>query len=97
MRPPKGNSGSVKWHAEGKPMVTDAAGNDAILADIAWRAGLPIYTFAFDLKYYFHQLFSRHGELWLNGSLMPQVLKDGGASDEIVAIVEKVLLSLIPI
>ena len=93
MRPPRdaSPSDSVKWHAEGKPQLPDAAGNGAILADIAWRAKLPIYTFAFDFQFYFHQLFLRHGEWWLAGSLMPERLRAGGASDVMVAIVEKVL------
>ena len=93
MRPPGdgANSDPVKWFTEGKPMLADACGNGAILADIAWRAGLPIYTFAFDFKYFFHQLFVRYGEWWIAGSLMPSKLREGGASEALVAIVERVL------
>ena len=93
MRPPRDPTPGerVKWHAEGKPQLSDACGNGAILADIAWRAGLPVYTFAFDFKFFFHQLFLRYGQWWLAGSLMPARLREGGASEELVAIVEKVL------
>lgn len=55
MRPPPGTPpDAIKWHQEVKPFFADAGCNGAILADIARRAGLPVFAFAFDFKYYFH-------------------------------------------
>ena len=92
MRPPPGTPPSrVKWHREGKPLFRDACTNGLILWNVAKRSGLPLFVFAFDFKYYFHQLFLRYGEWWLAGSLMPGRMQTDGASSTLIAIVEMVL------
>ena len=92
MRPAPGTPpGRVKWHREVKPWFADACLNGAILAEGARRSDQPVYTFAFDFKYYFHQMFLRYGEWWKAGGVMPARMREGGASEELVAIVEKVL------
>ena len=92
MRPPPGTPAeAIKWHPEGKPLFRDAGANGLILQHIARKAGLPCFVFAFDFKYYFHQLFLRYGEWWLAGALMPERMRADGVPEALVAVVEMVL------
>jgi len=92
MRPPHGTEPSgIKWHQEHKPLFKHACRNGLILWNIARAAGQPLFVFAFDFKYYFHQLYLRYGEWWLAGSVMPARLRQDGVPDTLVTIVEMVL------
>ena len=90
-RPPPGTPpADVKWHAEGKPYFQDACVNAAILADVAERAGEPVFTIAFDFAKFYHQCFLRFGEWPLAGSVVPDQRAPGSpASRSLVATVEK--------
>jgi hypothetical protein len=72
MRPPPGTADvDTKWHLEDKPWFADACTSALILGDIGRRSGQPVFTFSFDFKFFFHQLFLRYGEWWLVTLLQP--------------------------
>ena len=81
----------ARWTPETKPAVADAAVNAAILRVPADAAGEPVFTIAFDFKYYFHQLFFRPSEYWKLGAVMPIPDPGGGASGRTQCLTEHVL------
>ena len=65
---------------EDKPTLGDAAHNGAVLKHIADSSGQPVFSIAFDFKYYFHQLWYAASLLPLMGVIMPEPGAGGGAS-----------------
>ena len=65
---------------EDKPTLGDAAHNGAVLKHIADGSGQPVFSIAFDFKYYFHQLWYAASQLPLMGMIMPEPGTGGGAS-----------------
>ena len=77
-----------KWHPEVKPSFEDLMRSAAVLRHVADKAGLPIFAFAFDFKYFFHQLAIAQADVWQMGSVLPDHDESGGATDTVSAMSE---------
>jgi hypothetical protein len=60
--------------------IGDAAHNGAVLKHVADSSGQPVFSIAFDFKYYFHQLWYAARQLPLMGMIMLEPGAGGGAS-----------------
>ena len=68
-----------KWYKEIKPFFADAAVAGSVLRSAADILGQPVYTIAFDFRYFFMQMTYCKSELWKAGSLMPEAEPEGKA------------------
>ena len=80
-----------KWYTECKPTIEDAAANGAILQCAAAILGLALFQFAFDYKFFFHQLCYRMSEVWKCGFIIPDLDEAEKASMAMCTMLELVV------
>ena len=80
-----------KWWTERKPTAQQAAVLLAVLGHLAGLVHTIVLLLAFDFSKFFHQLVLCGSELWKTGRLIPERLQAGGASPDLVSLVELVL------
>ena len=90
MRHVKGDP-DPKWVTESKPTAQHAAVNLAVLGHMAHLLRTIVLLLAFDFSKFFHQLVLCGSEIWKTGRLIPERLAAGGASPDLVSLVELVL------
>jgi hypothetical protein len=90
MRHARGDS-NPKWWTERKPTARHAAINLAALGHLAGLLRTIVLLLAFDFSKFFHQLVLCGSEIWKTGRLLPERLAAGGASPDLVSLVELVL------
>jgi hypothetical protein len=90
MRHSRGDT-DPKWWTERKPTARHAAVNLAILGHFACLLRTIVLLLAFDFSKFFHQLVLCGSEIWKTGRLLPERLEAGGASPDLVSMVELVL------
>ena len=80
-----------KWWTERKATAHHAAVILAILGHMAHLLDTVVFLLAFDFSKFFHQLVLCGSEIWKTGRILPERLAAGGASRDMVALVELVL------
>ena len=80
-----------KWHKEVKPLFSDIVHNAAILRRGADIGGQPVFVFAFDFKYFFHQIAYASADLWQLGGVVPDWKEGGGAAASVSCMSEEAM------
>jgi hypothetical protein len=90
VRHKKGDTNPQYW-TECKPTAREAGAARATLGHGAALLNTTVNEVAFDQSKFFHQFALNNSEIWKTGTIVPDQLVGGGASDELVSSVYQVL------